>query len=79
MITGSNLFGLAVTYRTRLIQFSKLIYATVVLKVLLHNHNLEGIAWDDVITYISAMVELRRFLPVILMGGHFNFWSLPKG
>jgi hypothetical protein len=33
MITGSNLFGLAVTYKPRLTQFSKLIYATVVLNV----------------------------------------------
>jgi hypothetical protein len=33
MITGSNHFGFAVTYRPRLTQFPKLIYATVVLKV----------------------------------------------
>lgn len=35
MIAESNLFGFAVTYRPRLTQFSKLIYATVFLKVLL--------------------------------------------
>jgi hypothetical protein len=42
MITGSNLFELAVTYRPRLTQFSKLIYATVVLKVLLQSLNLKS-------------------------------------
>ena len=47
--------------------------------ILLQNLQSEGIAGDDVITYISAVFELRRFLPVILLGGHFNFWSLPKG
>jgi len=35
MITGSNFFGLAVIYRSRLTQFSKLIYATLGSKVLL--------------------------------------------
>ena len=79
MITGSNLFGFAVTYRSRLTQFSKLIYATVVSKVLLHNLHLKRLSGDDVITYISVVFELMRFLPVIQMGGHFNFWSFPKG
>ena len=50
MITGSSLLGDAVTYRSRLIQFSKQIYATVVSKVLLHNHNLSDISEFDVIT-----------------------------
>ncbi len=37
MITGSNLFGLAVTERSRLIQFSKQIYAIVVSEILLQS------------------------------------------
>jgi len=47
MISGSNLYGLADTYRSRLTRISKLILVTVVLKVLLHNHNPRGIAWVD--------------------------------
>ena len=47
MITGSNLFGLAVTYRPRLTQFSKLIYAAVVSKILLHNLLLLAISRVD--------------------------------
>jgi len=58
MITGSNLFGFAVTYRSRLTQFSKLIYATVFSKVLLHYHNLRCVSGDVVITYISTGIEL---------------------
>ena len=49
MITGSNLFGFAVTYRSRLTQFSKLIYATVVSKVLLQSHLFGGVVNFDVI------------------------------
>ena len=30
-------------------------------KALLHNQHLQGVGGDDVITYISALVELRRF------------------
>ena len=37
--------------------------------LLLHNHNLRGAPGDDVITYISVVFELRRFHPIILMGG----------
>jgi len=46
---------------------------------LLHSLQSGGIVKFEEISCISAVFELRRFLPVILMGGHFNFWSLPKG
>ena len=52
MITGSNLFELAVTYRSRLTQFSKLIYATVVSKALLQSHHLREVAEDDEVFYL---------------------------
>jgi len=45
---------------------------------LLHNQHLRCAAGNDVITYISAVIELRRFLPTILIGGHSNFWLIPK-
>jgi hypothetical protein len=61
MITGSNLFGLAVTYRSRLTQFSKLIYATVVSKVLLQNLYLRAIAGFDVISNFALMAIFERF------------------
>ena len=78
MITGSNLFELAVTYRSRLTQFSKLIYATVVSKALLHNLHLRRLSGDDVITYISVVFELRRFLSAVLRERLFNFGSIVK-
>ena len=37
MITGSNFFGLAVIYSSRLTKFSKLIYAAVRSKLLLQS------------------------------------------
>ena len=46
---------------------------------LLQNHNLRGAAGNDVITDITVVFEIRRFPPIILIGGHFNFWSIPKG
>jgi hypothetical protein len=65
MITGSNLLRLAVTYRSRLTQFSKLFYTTVRSKVLLQSVNSGRISWSDAISYISEMFELRRFEMVV--------------
>jgi len=62
MITGSNLFGFAVTYRSRLTQFSKLLYATVVSKVLLHNHNLRGIVKFAAIFYFQMTPIIEGLL-----------------
>ena len=50
MITGSNLFGLAVISRSRLTQFSKLIYSKVVSKALLHNLLSVELSGDDEIS-----------------------------
>ena len=78
IITRSNLFGYAVTYRSRLIQFSKLINATAVSKILLHNLHLRRLSGDDVITYISVVFELRRFLSAVLRERLFNFGSIER-
>jgi len=57
MITGSNLFGHAVTYRSRFTQFSKLIYATVVSKILLQSLLFGRIVNFDVIFVFGRIVN----------------------
>lgn len=46
---------------------------SLIFKTMLHNQHLKGVGKDDEVTYISMLVELRRFFPVILIGGYFNF------
>ena len=73
MITGSNHFGLAVIYRPRLTQFPKLIYATVVLKVLLQNLYIEAGAKNDLI-FSFLEWKYRRFLSVTQIWKLLNYW-----
>jgi hypothetical protein len=67
---SSNMTGSCLTPSMRLWNFSTIVLQSI---------NLEGIAWDDEVTYISTVVELRRILPLILIGSQFNFRSIPKG
>ena len=46
--------------------------------IMLQSLRLGGLSWDDVITYISVVFELRRFLSAVLRERLFNFGSIEK-